>query len=147
MQRSLDLLGEKWTLLIVREALWGKTRFAEFRERLGVAPDVLTDRLRKLVDLGVLDRSPYRDAGEREREEYVLTDTGRDLAPVLSALAGWGDTHLPSGHGHASDFAETATGRPVRLAFVTEDGRLLSPDDVELVPGPGALTDPRVTTR
>jgi len=147
IQRTLDVLGEKWTLLLVREALWGKTRFAEFRDRLGIAPDVLTDRLTKLVDAGVFERHPYRDEGSRQREEYLITPTGRDLAPVLSALSGWGDSYLPTGHGPASDFRETANGEPVRLAFVTADGRLLTPDDVELVPGPGALSDPRVRTR
>ncbi|MEO8262531.1 MAG: helix-turn-helix domain-containing protein [Pseudolysinimonas sp.] len=147
IQRTLDVLGEKWTLLLVREALWGKTRFAEFRVRLGIAPDVLTDRLNKLVDAGVLERRPYREAGEREREEYVLTSTGRALAPVLSALSGWGDAYLPTGHGPASDFRETATGAPVQLAFATRDGHLLEPDAVELVPGPGALSDPRVRIR
>ena len=71
--RSLEVLGQKWSLLIVREAMWGRTRFAEFRARLGVAPDVLTDRLGRLVDAGILERRPYREDGEREREEYVLS--------------------------------------------------------------------------
>ena len=147
IQRTLDVLGEKWTLLLVREALWGKTRFAEFRDRLGIAPDVLSDRLRKLVEAGVFERRAYREDGERERDEYLLTPTGRELAPVLSALSRWGDAHLPSGHGPASDFRAIATGEPVRLAFVAGDGHLLGPDDVELVPGPGALSDPRVRNR
>ena len=79
--RSLEVLGQKWSLLIVREAMWGRTRFAEFRARLGVAPDVLTDRLGRLVDAGILERSPYRDDGEREREEYVLTHAGKRCSP------------------------------------------------------------------
>ena len=70
----------EWSLLILREAFWGRTRFAEIRARLGVAPDVLTDRLGRLVDGGILERRPYRDSGEREREEYVLTGAGRALS-------------------------------------------------------------------
>ena len=93
--RSLEVLGQKWSLLIVREAMWGRTRFAEFRARLGVAPDVLTDRLGRLVDAGILERRPYREDGEREREEYVLTDAGRALLPVLAAMSAWGDEYRP----------------------------------------------------
>ncbi len=77
--RSLEVVGQKWSLLILREAFWGRTRFAEFRARLGVAPDVLTDRLGRLVDAGILQRRPYREDGEREREEYVLTEAGPAL--------------------------------------------------------------------
>ena len=70
--RSLEVLGERWTLLVVREACWGTTRFSEFRRALGVAPDVLADRLGTLVDIGVLERRPYRVEGGRQREELSL---------------------------------------------------------------------------
>ena len=93
--RSLEVIGQKWSLLIVREAFRGRTRFADIRTRLGVAPDVLTDRLARLVDAGILERRPYREAGEREREEYVLTDAGRALKPVLASIIEWGDEFRP----------------------------------------------------
>ena len=134
--RSLEVIGQKWSLLIVSEALRGRTRFAEFRGRLGIAPDVLTDRLARLVDAGILERRPYREAGEREREEYVLTDAGRALKPVLAAMIEWGDEYRPSGHGPASIY--TADGRPVRLAFLDADGVEHDAADVVSIPGPGA---------
>lgn len=139
---SLDVLGQKWTLLIVREAFWGRTRFAEFKQRLGIAPDVLADRLALLVDQGVFERRSYRDEGAREREEYVLTEPGRALLPVLAALNAWGDAYRPTGYGPAAVYTDAASGLPVRLAFLTEDGRELGNEDVAVVRGPGALAEP-----
>ena len=136
--RSLEILGQKWSLLIVREALFGRTRFSEFRERLGVAPDVLTDRLARLVEAGILDRRSYREEGARERHEYVLTEAGRNLRPVLAALAEWGDEYRPTGYGPAVRYVETATGDPVHLAFLSPDGRQVTDTDVSAVRGPGA---------
>ena len=131
--RSLEVLGEKWTLLIVREALWGRTRFSEFRDRLGVAPDVLADRLSTLVEHGVLERRPYRVDGGREREEYVLTPAGRELSYVLGALNSWGDQHRPAPAGPAARYVAATTGEPVELAFVTPDGRRVSAAEVDVV--------------
>ena len=137
--RSLEVLGDKWTLLVVREAFWGRTRFAEFRERLGVAPDVLADRLTKLVDGGVLERRAYRAEGERVREEYVLTEEGQGLLTVLGALAQWGDEYRPTGFGPAAEYREAGSDRPVRVAFVDADGREVPGERVTVTRGPGAL--------
>jgi DNA-binding HxlR family transcriptional regulator len=137
--RSLDVLGEKWTLLVVREAFFGATRFADFRARLGIAPDVLTARLETLVEGGVLARRPYRDEGQRQREEYVLTEAGAELKTVLAAFVAWGDVHRPSGFGPSTVYVDRDTEEPVRIAFVTDDGRELAPEDVTVVKGPGAL--------
>jgi DNA-binding HxlR family transcriptional regulator len=137
--RSLEILGQKWSLLIVREAFFGRTRFSEFRERLGVAPDVLTDRLARLVDAGILERRSYREDGARERHEYVLTEAGRCLRPVLASLAEWGDEHRPTGYGPAVRYVETATGNPVHVAFLSSDGRPIPDDEVSAVRGPGAV--------
>lgn len=135
--RSLEVLGQKWTLLVLREAVFrGSTRFAQFRQSLGIAPDVLADRLTTLVDAGVMLRRPYREAGERERTEYVLTEAGAALKPVLAAIAGWGDLFAPSGFGPAMTL-ESTDGRPVELAFVDADGRQFPSDEVVAVPGPG----------
>jgi DNA-binding HxlR family transcriptional regulator len=142
--RTLEVVGDKWSLLVVREAFWGRTRFGEFRERLGVAPDILADRLRKLVEWGIFDVRAYRESGSRPRDEYVLTDRGRDLAPVLAALTAWGDTHRPTPHGPASSFVDSASGRAVTASLVDADLRPVEPRLVELIPGPGARTDPRV---
>lgn len=137
--RSLEVLGLKWSLLIVREAFRGCTRFAEFRAALGIAPDVLTDRLARLVDAGILERRPYREAGEREREEYVLTEAGRALRPVLVAITAWGDEYRPSGFGPAAIYTDRETGSPLRLAFLDADGVEHDLDEVIAVPGPGAI--------
>jgi DNA-binding HxlR family transcriptional regulator len=136
--RSLTVLGEKWALLIVRDAQLGKTRFSDFRTRLGIAPDVLADRLAKLVDAGILDRRAYREDGAREREEYVLTPAGAELMPVLAALTQWGDRFAPSGFGPATRYVD-AEGRPVRLGFVDGDGREVPREVVTTTRGPGAL--------
>jgi DNA-binding HxlR family transcriptional regulator len=131
--RSLEVLGERWTLLVVRDAFRGRTRFSQFRESLGVAPDVLADRLSTLVSVGVLTRRAYRSDGGREREEYVLTPAGEELRYVLGALNAWGDRHRQSSEGSAAAYVEATSGLPVELRFVTPDGRLLQHDEVATV--------------
>jgi DNA-binding HxlR family transcriptional regulator len=90
--RATALLGDRWTLLIVREATLGVTRFEEFRARLGIADNILSSRLRALVEHDILVRVPYHD-GRRQRFEYRLTQAGADLAPLLRSLALWGHEH------------------------------------------------------
>ncbi len=97
--RSLDLLGEKWTFLIVREAWYGVGRFADFERTLGCARNLLADRLHMLVAEGVLTTTPYREPGSRTRQRYVLTTKGKELLPVLVALREWGDRHLAGPEG------------------------------------------------
>jgi DNA-binding HxlR family transcriptional regulator len=131
--RTLEVLGEKWTLLIVREAFWGRTRFSDFRNALGIAPDVLTDRLGTLVEHGVMVRRPYRSEGGRERAEYVLTPAGEELRYVLGALNAWGDRHRPAPDGSAARYVEATSGTPVEVRFVTDDGRLVEAAEVTTV--------------
>jgi DNA-binding HxlR family transcriptional regulator len=90
--RATSMLGDRWILLILRDATIGVTRFDEFRDHLGIADNILAARLRRLVEGGLLVRVPYRD-GRRTRQEYRLTQAGADLAPVLRALADWGHRH------------------------------------------------------
>ena len=90
--QTLEVVGEWWTLLILRDSFLGVRRFDEFVERLGISRNVLTDRLDTLVEHGILERRIYDVA--HNRSEYVLTDRGRDLWPVLTALRQWGDRHL-----------------------------------------------------
>jgi DNA-binding HxlR family transcriptional regulator len=121
--RSLEVLGDRWTLLILREALIeGSTKFQEFREALGVAPNLLTQRLAFLIDEGLLTRRTYQEAGTRSRDEYVLTEAGRSLNLVIAALSDWGRTRRPRPDGTSPSFTADNSGTPVRLAFVTEDG-------------------------
>jgi DNA-binding HxlR family transcriptional regulator len=132
--RSLGVLGERWTFLILREAFLGSTRFAEFRDRLGVAPDVLSDRLGTLVAAGVLSREPYQEPGARARFAYRLTRAGRELQVVLGALQQWGDEHLPRAEGPSMLRRVRGTDRPVHVGFIDDDGCEIPLTDVSIVP-------------
>lgn len=121
--RSLDVLGEKWTLMIVRDALGGSTRFSQFQQSLGIPREVLTARLASLVDGGVLERTTYKPEGARAREEYVLTDAGRDLSLVLLALGSWADRHRPSERPSDLRFVDAESGEAVEAAAVTVDAQ------------------------
>jgi DNA-binding HxlR family transcriptional regulator len=119
--RTLEVLGERWTFLVVRDALAGTTRFADFRATLGVAPDILTNRLNTLVEVGVLERRPYQEEGKRARQDYHVTAAGRELLVILGALQQWGDQHRPYSKGPT--IVRRSTGdRPLRVAFVDDDG-------------------------
>lgn len=129
--RTITALGDRWSLLVVREAALGTTRFSEFRQRLGIASDVLTDRLAGLVERGLLERTAYQEEGSRTRTEYRLTRAGRDFEVVLGALGVWGREHLASDADSGVRYHDAA-GRPVRVAFVDEDGRVLAGDEVTI---------------
>jgi DNA-binding HxlR family transcriptional regulator len=132
--RALELVGERWTLLIIRDALLGLRRFDEFQESLGVARNVLTDRLARLVAEGILERSVYSE--RPPRFDYRLTEKGRELAVPLLALMQWGDRHLSP---KPPRVARRRSDRsPVRVAFVGRDDDLVPPHEIEVVPGPGA---------
>ncbi len=132
--RSLGVLGERWTFLILREAFLGATRFAEFRDRLGVAPDVLSDRLATLVTYGVMEREPYQQPGARSRSAYRLTPAGRELQVVLSALQQWGDEHLPRPEGPSMLRRVEGTDCAVHVGYIDERGREVEPGDVAVIP-------------
>jgi DNA-binding HxlR family transcriptional regulator len=97
--RSLDVVGDPWVMLVLREALLGARRFEQFRTILPIAENVLSRRLAQMVDAGLLCRSPYRSK-QRMHEEYVVTDAGKDLLPVLVALTNWGNTHTTAPERH-----------------------------------------------
>jgi len=132
--RSLGVLGERWTFLILREAFLGATKFAEFRDRLGVAPDVLSDRLSTLVEYGVMEREPYQEPGARPRFAYRLTPAGTELRVVLSALQQWGDNYLPRPEGPSVLRRIRGTGLPVHVGYVDGQGSEVAPADVAMIP-------------
>lgn len=132
--RSLAVLGERWTLLVVREALSGTTRFETFRQNLSVAPNILGDRLNTLVECGVLTREEYQEEGRRARLEYFLTDRGRELHVVVGALQLWGDVHLPRPEGPSVTRRSDTTDRPIRVAFVDEAGDEVPEERIVIVP-------------
>ncbi|MFF8410714.1 winged helix-turn-helix transcriptional regulator [Streptomyces omiyaensis] len=143
VHRTLDLVGEKWSLLILRDAFNGVRRYDDFRRHIGLSEAVLADRLRKLVAAGVLRAVPYREPGSRTRNEYRLTPKGVDLWPVLLALKQWGDAHTGDPDdpaGPALDVHHTACGSPVQVVVrcTGEDAELLTAREVTATPGPGA---------
>jgi DNA-binding HxlR family transcriptional regulator len=130
---TLAVVGEKWSLLVLREAFLGVRRFADFQRILGAPRAVLTDRLATLVEQGVLRREPYQAEGERQRHEYRLTQKGIDLYPTLVALMEWGDRYLDSGG--AMDLHHRDCGAPVHLTLTCDDGHTLG-DAREVTPIP-----------
>jgi HxlR-like helix-turn-helix len=104
------------------------------RDSLGVAPDVLSDRLATLVEYGVMEREPYQEPGARVRYAYRLTPAGQELQVVLSALQQWGDEHVPGPHGPSLLRRVRGTDRPVRVGYLDERGREVQPADFAMVP-------------
>jgi DNA-binding HxlR family transcriptional regulator len=143
VQRTLDLVGEKWTLLLLRDAFNGVRRFDDFRRHVGLSEAVLADRLRKLVAAGILATVPYRENGSRTRHEYRLTPKGGDLWPVLVALRQWGETYVGDPEGPVLEIRHRDCGAAVRVVVeCPEEHAALSPTEVRVVPGPAAR--PRV---
>ncbi len=123
--RTLDLVGDRWSLLIVRDAMDGARSFTEFQRRTGIARNILTDRLRKLTAHGLLDQ---RTAPSGRRQEYVLTDAGRDLFPVVLTLRQWGERHAFA-PGEAHSTLVDQHGDPVpELTPTSTDGTVLDAD-------------------
>ena len=112
IERSLEVLGERWTLLILRSAFLGTTRFADFRSTLGIAPNLLSARLRTLVAAGVLEPQQYREPGSRTRVSYHLTESGKQLRLILAALQQWGDEHRPRPAGPSAVRRSRSTAAP-----------------------------------
>jgi DNA-binding HxlR family transcriptional regulator len=123
---TLAVVGEKWSLLVLREAFLGVRRFADFQRILGAPKAVLTDRLATLVGHGVLMRVPYQAEGERQRYEYRLTEKGLDLYPALVALMEWGDRYLCDDGAAPLELRHRDCGAPVRLTLVCDEGHELA---------------------
>jgi DNA-binding HxlR family transcriptional regulator len=123
-------VGERWSILLVREALQGSTRFSDFRSRLGIAPDVLSARLSGLVSAGVFETVDYQDAGDRRRQRYELTDAGRELSVILASLAQWGVKNVKTEKSSDYRFVESATRQPVAAFLRRRDGEIVDPADV-----------------
>ncbi len=143
---ALDLIGEWWTLLILREAFFGTRRFEDFQQHLGIARNILSARLRKLCDSGVLERVPISKGAKRH--EYRLTQMGRDLQPTLVALTQWGDRWLHQTNGAPVIFIERESSEEIaEVSVQTKDGRKLEPRDMAMVAGPGATEETRERLR
>jgi DNA-binding HxlR family transcriptional regulator len=134
--RSLDAIGDWWSLLIIRDALLGIRRFSEFQKNIGLAKNILTVRLRTLVDQGILKTAPASDGSAYQ--EYVLTPKGRGVFPVLVALRQWSEEFCGERDGFPTLLVDRNKGRPVRkLELRSADGLLLGEGDTEVRPNPG----------
>lgn len=134
--RTLKVVGERWTLLILRDAFLGHTRFDEFASRLKLAPTVLTRRLRTLEEAGIMRRRPYRE--RPVRHEYVLTAAGRDLFPAIVALMSWGDAHLAPAGPPAVVYHHGCGGRVDGATVCDRCGTTVGAAEAEWHYGPGS---------
>jgi DNA-binding HxlR family transcriptional regulator len=137
--RAVEVVGQPWVLLVLREAFRGLRRFDELQDHLGVSRSVLAARLEKMLEAELLERRSYREPGQRTRWEYELTDKGRELYPVLAALRQWGDAHLADPEGPPVLAEHAGCGAPVHVQLVCDHGHALDGDrDVVRRPGPSA---------
>lgn len=135
---ALDRVGEWWSMLIVREAIHGSTRFDQFQKALGIAPNMLTRRLDALVESGIFERRQYNE--HPPRNEYVLTELGADFWPVLVTLMAWGNKHFAP-HGEVVLLADTATGMLAEPKLIDSlTGTEITSERFALAPGPKAGT-------
>jgi DNA-binding HxlR family transcriptional regulator len=143
--RAMEILGEKWTVLVLREVFMGIRRFEDLRVRTAIPRQVLTNRLACLVEHGLLPRQPYQEPGARIRDEYRLTDKGLDLYPVLAAILAWGDKYLGDPDGSPLELTHRDCGEPVQVEIRCADGHRVPPREVK--PRPGRGTRPLASGR
>jgi len=137
--RTMDVIGEWWTLLILRDAFFGIKRFSEFQQSLGLAKNILSARLRKLVENGILEMLPASDGSAYQ--EYRLTEKGRSLSTILVALRQWGESNLFDAGQAEFTLVDRRSMQPIRkLEVRSQKGRALLADDLDLVRSKGLST-------
>ena len=135
--RSMAMLGERWAILLMREAYYGSSRFDEFEKNLGIAPNILSARLKTMVEHGLLDKVPAPGGGARH--VYVLTEMGRDFFPVFVTLKDWADRWLADPKGPLTVLEDKREGKEIIAGKLTrDDGSAITVDDLRVKPGPGA---------
>ena len=136
LAQTLNIIGERWMLLILRDAFFGAKRFGQFERSLGIAKNILTTRLNRLVEEGILEK---RESDDAAHPVYVLTEAGLDLQPVLLSMTHWGDKYRPNPKGDRIVFVDRETGEPIRrMGVVSQDGKTLEPRQIKGIAGPGA---------
>lgn len=131
MAQAAEILGDRWTLLILREAFYGVVRYDDMLADLGAPRSMLTDRLAKLVERGLMTRAPYQEPGARTRQAYVLTETGQALGLTLIALSQWGEAHLLDDPAPV-EFVHKESGAVLRLGLLDEAGKNVSVSSVRI---------------
>ena len=138
----LEIIGEGWSILIIREAFLGTRRFEEFQGRLGIARNILTARLKKLCANQILDRVPVKEGAKRH--EYILTRKGKDMMPLLVALTQWGDKWVFGENNEPVIFLDRERGQPISPVQVySARGEVLRPRDIMISAGPGVTPEAR----
>ncbi|MFF1256442.1 helix-turn-helix transcriptional regulator [Streptomyces sp. NBC_01280] len=138
--RALEVVGERWTLLVVRDALFGVRRYNDFLVHLGIPRAVLASRLQALTAAGILDKRRYQESPPRD--EYVVTERGKQLWPTLRSLGAWGREHRPGGAA-LRDFRHVTCGTDLGPVGDCPTCRILVPvEEVEMLPGPGLDPEP-----
>ncbi|MFI6324561.1 winged helix-turn-helix transcriptional regulator [Nonomuraea sp. NPDC050556] len=141
LARTMEVVGDWWSPLILRDLYLGFRRFDDLAEDLGISRNLLTARLKALVENGIVDRSPYQD--RPVRYEYTLTEAGRDLVPTLLALTAWGDRWVAPQEGPPIRVRHTTCGQVAPpTVCCSACGEPLTADDVEMIPGPGGRAAP-----
>ena len=126
---TLDALGDTWSILVLRELFFGVRRFNDIQQDLAISRSVLTDRLGRLISLGVVRRRQYQEPGERARHEYRLTRKGVSLLPAMVALMEWGDQHVYDGDAPV-ELRVRDTGERVMLELRSESGAKVEPNEI-----------------
>jgi DNA-binding HxlR family transcriptional regulator len=140
IRRTLEVVGEKWTLLVLREAFYGVRRFDDFQRAIGCARNILAARLATLVEHDILERHGYQEPGSRPRAEYRLTDKGRELFPALVGLLQWGDRWTADAAGPAVELRHDGCGAAIEVELRCAAGHgPLTAREVTAEPGPGAI--------
>jgi DNA-binding HxlR family transcriptional regulator len=134
---TMDVIGTRSSMVILREALYGTTRFDDFVRRTKTTDAIIATRLKQLTDVGLFTKQPYREQGQRTRYEYLLTGKGKDLLPAVFALMQWGNKYLQPESGEPLRLVERGTGEPVRIVARSASGADLDLDDLALVANGG----------
>ena len=143
LAQTLSVIGERWTMLIIRDAFFGLRRFEEFHRDLGIARNVLSDRLKKLLRAGILEKS--EGSGHAD---YRLTNKGLALQPIMVAMTHWGDTYMPHPEGKRLTFVDRKEGKPIKsIGIYAADGRRLKPKEIKAKEGPGLLGERSAASR
>lgn len=129
--RTMEVIGSRSAMLLLRESFYGTTRFDDFAQRVGITDGVAAARLKQLAEAGILEKRPYREEGQRTRYEYIPTEKGRDLFPVVVAMMLWGDKHLQHSGGPLNA-VEHSTGESITVEVLGRHCTPLDPEDVSI---------------
>lgn len=133
ISKSMDIFGDRWSILILREMFLGTKRFADFQRNLGIAKNILSNRLQKLEDHGIIAKRPLN--AETSWNDYLPTDAGKDLLTILCAMVQWGDRWVQGPDGPPMDIIDRQTKKPIDSLALARKGKTINGDDIQFRPG------------